>query len=154
MLFRSIVLAAKRLIRCNRARIDKDYQPVADTAGEIVIRGYGTPEIEARQIAQAIAALIEQGNTPASIAVLYRTGTIARWLGVRLGPSLRFLSPLIERSVRISRTTLSDWLHLMAHGVSPRSDVAQGRPVLPESFRERTCVSRAPPPCDDARGSD
>ena len=71
-----IVLAAKRLIRCNRARIDKDYQPVVETAGEIVIRGYGTPEIEARQIAQAIAALIEQGNTPASIAVLYRTGTI------------------------------------------------------------------------------
>ena len=26
-------------------------------------------------------------------------------------PWLRFLSPLIERNVRISRITLSDWLH-------------------------------------------
>jgi hypothetical protein len=29
-----------------------------------------------------------------------------------LEPSLRFLSPLIERNVRISRITLSDWLHV------------------------------------------
>ena len=27
-------------------------------------------------------------------------------------PWLRFLSPLIERRMRISRTTLSDWLHV------------------------------------------
>jgi hypothetical protein len=27
-------------------------------------------------------------------------------------PWLRFLSPLIERNVRISRITLSDWLHV------------------------------------------
>jgi hypothetical protein len=27
-------------------------------------------------------------------------------------PSLRFLSPLVERNVRISRITLSDWLHV------------------------------------------
>jgi len=32
--------------------------------------------------------------------------------------SPRFPSPLIERSVRISRTTLSDWLHLAAIGVN------------------------------------
>ena len=35
-----IVLAAKRLIRRNRARIDKDYQPVVAAPGELVIRGY------------------------------------------------------------------------------------------------------------------
>ena len=30
----------------------------------------------------------------------------------------RFPSPLIERSVRISRTALSDWLHREAHGAA------------------------------------
>ena len=35
--------------------------------------------------------------------------------GLGHSASLRFLSPLIERSVRISRTTLSDWLHRTAH---------------------------------------
>ena len=71
-----IVLAAKQLIRRNRARIDKDYQPVADVAGEIVIRGYASPEIEVRQVALAIAELVGQGNAVDSIAILYRTGTI------------------------------------------------------------------------------
>src|SRR5690349_16467546 len=32
--------------------------------------------------------------------------------------SPRFPSPLIERSMRISRTTLSDWLHRNAHDVA------------------------------------
>ena len=48
-----IVAAAKRLIANNRARRDKDYQPVVADAGEIVIRGYRTPETEARQVAQS-----------------------------------------------------------------------------------------------------
>jgi DNA helicase II / ATP-dependent DNA helicase PcrA len=71
-----IVHAAKRLIGHNRARMSKDYQPVVSTPGEIVIRGYATPEIEARQVARAIAELIGQGATPDSIAVLYRNGAI------------------------------------------------------------------------------
>jgi DNA helicase II / ATP-dependent DNA helicase PcrA len=71
-----IVHAAKRLIGHNRARMDKNYQPVVSTRGEIVIRGYATPEIEARQVARAIAELINQGAAPGSIAVLYRSGTI------------------------------------------------------------------------------
>ena len=105
----AIVHAAKRLIRRNKTRIDKDYQPtvtapVADLSaakadstgqprqrtapaadrqkkskqaiGEIVIRGYATPEIEARQVARAIVALRGRGAKPDSIAVLYRSGTI------------------------------------------------------------------------------
>ena len=36
-----------------------------------------------------------------------RRGGLGLW-----EPSLRFLSPLIERNVRISRITLSDWLHV------------------------------------------
>lgn len=71
-----IVLAAKRLIRCNTHRIDKDYQPVITESGELVIRGYATPEIEAQQIARAIAELIGQGQAADSIAVLFRTGSI------------------------------------------------------------------------------
>jgi len=71
-----IVHAAKRLIRHNRARMNKDYQPVVSTPGEIVIRGYATPEIEARQVARAIAELIGQGAAPDGIAVLYRSGAI------------------------------------------------------------------------------
>ena len=33
-------------------------------------------------------------------------------LGFVSKPALRFLFPLIERNVRISRITLSDWLHV------------------------------------------
>ena len=71
-----IVLAAKRLIRRNRTRIDKDYRPVITEPGELVIRGYPSPEIEARQVARAIGELISRGEPAESIAVLYRTSTI------------------------------------------------------------------------------
>ena len=71
-----LVWAARRLIRNNKARVDKDYAPVIDTPGEIVIRGYANPDIEARQVALAIAELIKAGALPGSIAVLYRTSAI------------------------------------------------------------------------------
>ena len=34
--------------------------------------------------------------------------------------ALRFLSPLVKRSMRVSRTALSDWLHLATVGIGPR----------------------------------
>ncbi len=71
-----IVAAAKRLIRNNASRIDKDYQPVVNEPGEIVIRGYGAPEIEARQVARAVAELVAAGSEPQEIAVLYRSSAI------------------------------------------------------------------------------
>jgi DNA helicase-2/ATP-dependent DNA helicase PcrA len=71
-----IVRAAKRLVRHNRARIDKNYQPVVGPPGELVIRGYPSPEIEARQVAGAIVKLLERGRPVESIAVLYRTATV------------------------------------------------------------------------------
>ena len=72
-----IVLAAKRLIRHNRRRVDKDYQPTRTEAGELVIRGYTAPEIEARQVGRAVAELISRGSTPDQIAILYRAGAIS-----------------------------------------------------------------------------
>jgi DNA helicase-2/ATP-dependent DNA helicase PcrA len=84
-----IVQAAKRLIRCNRQRLDKDYEPVVETPGELVIRGYPTPELEARQIAAAIVELTGAGDAHGSIAVLYRSGTVG----------LRFQSILKELGV-------------------------------------------------------
>ncbi len=67
-----IVAAAKRLIANNRARRDKNYQPVVADAGEIVIRGYRTPGVEARQVARGVAKLLKQamphGRSPSSIA--------------------------------------------------------------------------------------
>jgi DNA helicase-2/ATP-dependent DNA helicase PcrA len=81
-----IVAAAKRLIANNRARRDKNYQPVVADAGEIVIRGYGTPEIEARQVARGVARLLKQ-HSPRQIAVLYRTGSV----GLALQPALQKL---------------------------------------------------------------
>jgi DNA helicase II / ATP-dependent DNA helicase PcrA len=71
-----IVLAAKRLIRQNRTRVDKDYQPTLVEPGELVIRGYASPEIEARQVALAIAELIRRGCGTQEIAVLYRAGAV------------------------------------------------------------------------------
>ena len=71
-----IVLAAKRLIRGNRRRVDKDYQPTSVEPGELVIRGYSSPQIEARQVALAVAELIGQGSAPQQIAILYRAGAI------------------------------------------------------------------------------
>jgi DNA helicase-2/ATP-dependent DNA helicase PcrA len=71
-----IVHTAKRLIGHNRARMNKDYHPVISSPGEIVIRGYATSAIEARQVGCAITELICQGAAPINIAVLYRSGTI------------------------------------------------------------------------------
>ena len=71
-----IVWAAKRLIRCNRTRIDKNYQPVVVMPGELVIRGYPSPDIEARQVARAVAELSQGANSVGSIAILYRTATV------------------------------------------------------------------------------
>jgi ATP-dependent DNA helicase UvrD/PcrA len=82
-----IVSAAKRLIANNRARRDKDYRPIVTDTGEIVIRGYRTAEIEARQVARAVAELLKRGLAPRQIAVLYRTGTV----GLALQPALHRL---------------------------------------------------------------
>jgi DNA helicase-2/ATP-dependent DNA helicase PcrA len=82
-----IVTVAKRLIANNRARRDKDYQPVVADAGEIVIRGYRSPEIETRQVARAVDKLIKDGRNPGQIAVLYRTGSV----GLALQPALQEL---------------------------------------------------------------
>jgi DNA helicase-2/ATP-dependent DNA helicase PcrA len=71
-----IVEAAKRVIRYNRTRCDKDYEPTVGDPGEIVVRGYSAPEIEARQVARAIATLLDNGYSPQQVAVLYRTGAV------------------------------------------------------------------------------
>jgi DNA helicase-2/ATP-dependent DNA helicase PcrA len=71
-----IVEAAKRVIRHNQARCDKDYQPAVSDPGEIVIRGYSAPDIEARQVARAIGDLLENGYAPQQVAVLYRSGAV------------------------------------------------------------------------------
>ena len=83
-----IVAAAKRLIANNRARRDKNYQPVVAATGEIVIRGYRSADVEARQVARAVAKLIKRGQAPQLIAVLYRTGTV----GLALQPALQTLN--------------------------------------------------------------
>jgi len=71
-----IVLAAKRLIRQNRSRVDKDYQPTLVEPGELIVRGYSSAEIEARQVALALAELMRQGCEVQELAVLYRAGAV------------------------------------------------------------------------------
>ena len=82
-----IVAAAERLIANNRARRAKNCRPVGADAGEIVIRGYRNPEIEARQVARGVATLIKRGLPPRQIAVLYRVGSV----GLSLQPALQEL---------------------------------------------------------------
>jgi DNA helicase-2/ATP-dependent DNA helicase PcrA len=82
-----IVAAANRLIAHNRVRCQKDCKPVTAEAGEMVIRGYRTAEIEARQVAKGVAWLLRQGHSPQQIAVLYRTGSV----GLALQPALHAL---------------------------------------------------------------
>jgi len=82
-----IVAAAERLIANNRARRAKNGRPVSADAGEIVIRGYRNPEIEARQVARGVAMLITRGHAPPQIAVLYRVGSV----GLSLQPALQEL---------------------------------------------------------------
>jgi len=82
-----IVEAANRLIAYNRMRRAKAGRPVMAEAGEIVIRGYRTAEIEARQVAKGIASLLKRGHSPQQIAVLYRTGAV----GLALQPALQAL---------------------------------------------------------------
>src|SRR5262245_22045069 len=83
----AIVAAAQRLIANNRLRCRKDLKAVSADAGELVIRGYRTSDIEDRQVALTIANLIKRGCTPRQIAVLYRTGTV----GLLLQPALQAL---------------------------------------------------------------
>src|SRR5439155_1330322 len=82
-----IVAAAKRLIANNRARRDKNYQSVVAGAGEIAVRGYRTPEIEARQVARGVAKLLAHGHAPRQVAVLYRVALV----GLALQPALQEL---------------------------------------------------------------
>jgi DNA helicase II / ATP-dependent DNA helicase PcrA len=82
-----IVTAANRLITHNRERRQKDGKPVTADAGEIVVRGYRTAEIEARQVAKGVAHLLRHGHSPRQIAVLYRTGTV----GFAMQPALQAL---------------------------------------------------------------
>jgi DNA helicase-2/ATP-dependent DNA helicase PcrA len=84
---RHLVAAAKRLIAHNRARCQKNYRAVVTEPGEIVIRGYRTAQIEARQAARAVAMLLRRGHAPRQIAVLYRTGSV----GLALQPALQKL---------------------------------------------------------------
>jgi hypothetical protein len=51
-------------------------RPRPTDAGEMVIRGYRTAEIEARQVAKGVAHLLGHGYSPRQIAVLYRTGAV------------------------------------------------------------------------------
>jgi DNA helicase-2/ATP-dependent DNA helicase PcrA len=88
----TIVLAAKRLIGQNCNRFAKDYYPTIQEAGELVIRGYSAPEIEARQIALAVRDLIQRGCGPHQIAVLYRAGAI----GLAFQTALKNLSVPFE----------------------------------------------------------
>jgi DNA helicase II / ATP-dependent DNA helicase PcrA len=71
-----IAMAARRLIRHNKIRHDKDCQPALTEPGEMVIRGYSSPDIEARQIGRSIAELIRRGCAAQEIGVLYRTGAV------------------------------------------------------------------------------
>jgi DNA helicase-2/ATP-dependent DNA helicase PcrA len=71
-----IVAAAARLIRHNRKRMPKHHEATVGEAGEVVIRGYPSPDIEARQVARAVGEEIAAGLAPREIAVLYRTGAI------------------------------------------------------------------------------
>ena len=80
-----IVAAASRLIRHNRTRCEKDCKPVTQDAGEMVVRGYGTVEIEAQQVAKGVAQLVGRGYSPRQVAVLYRTGAV----GLALQPALQ-----------------------------------------------------------------
>ena len=83
----SIVEAAKRLIANSRARRHKDYQPTTAEPGEIVIRGYKTPEIEARQVARGSGQSARAAIRREQIAVLYRVGSV----GLALQPALQQL---------------------------------------------------------------
>ncbi|UDL96015.1 ATP-dependent helicase [Lichenihabitans sp. PAMC28606] len=71
-----IVHAAKRLIGHNKNRLDKDYSPALTEPGDIVVRGYSTPDVEVEQVTKAIAMLIAGGMAPQQIAVLYRVGSV------------------------------------------------------------------------------
>jgi DNA helicase-2/ATP-dependent DNA helicase PcrA len=82
-----IVAAANRLIAYNRGRCQKNCKPVTAEAGELVVRGYRTAEIEARQVAKGVAHLLRRGHSPKEIAVLYRTGTV----GFAMQPALQAL---------------------------------------------------------------
>lgn len=82
-----IVRTAKKLIRKNEGRVDKDYSAVNQGSCDIVVRGYSMPAVEARQVAAAISQLISDGLEPRQMAVLYRSGTI----GLHFQAALRAL---------------------------------------------------------------
>jgi DNA helicase-2/ATP-dependent DNA helicase PcrA len=79
-----IVSAGKRLIANNRARRNKNQRTAVADPGELVIRGYSTAVLEARQVARGVAKLLKH-YPPEQIAVLYRIGSV----GLLLQPELQ-----------------------------------------------------------------
>jgi DNA helicase-2/ATP-dependent DNA helicase PcrA len=79
-----ILAAGKRLIGNNRARRDKTQRSAVVESGEIIIRGYSTAAVEARQVARGVAKLLKH-CAPQQIAVLYRIGSV----GLLLQPELQ-----------------------------------------------------------------
>lgn len=140
-----IVAAAKRLIRNNMARCDKDYAPAVSEPGEIVIRGYSSPEIEARQTARAIAGLLAKGYAPRQAAVLYRAGAIG----------LAFQTALKDLNIPFEVRGAGDvWqggaaklvvgaLHYLRDGDSPAAMAGLGSGKRGERMREELDLVRA-----------
>src|ERR1700732_761434 len=79
-----IMSAGKRLIANNCARRNKNQRTAVADPGELVIRGYSTAVLEARQVARGVAKLLKH-YPPQQIAVLYRIGSV----GLLLQPELQ-----------------------------------------------------------------
>jgi DNA helicase-2/ATP-dependent DNA helicase PcrA len=134
-----IIAVAKRLIANNRTRRHKDYQPVITDAGEVVIRGYGTWEVEARQVTGAVAKLLKNGLDPRQIAVLYRTGMV----GLALQPALQRLH--IPYEVRgagdlwqsVAAKLVVGSLHYLRDGESPAAMSRMGSGKRAEIVRSK-----------------
>jgi len=79
-----IVALAGRLIDNNKRRRPKVIQAIRAQPGQVVLRGYSTPDAEARQVSAALAQLLSQGYAPQQLAVLYRAGALGLGLQTAL----------------------------------------------------------------------
>ena len=80
----NILEVANSIIEKNTGRHDKRLKPAAGTGERVRISSADDEDAEAQQVAEAITALLAQGNLPKEIAVLFRSNVQSRAIELAL----------------------------------------------------------------------
>ncbi len=135
-----ILNAASSLISYNSRRAPKTLKSVKKEEGGVTLREYADADVEAANVARAIARLVEGGSNPADIGVFYRINAISRVIEENL---VRFRIPYaLFGGIRFyERREIKDVLAYLRITANPRDEDAllrvintPGRGIGPKTF--------------------